>query len=82
MTSGTDLDRPDPHGSARLEEIKRAVSRLSSEEIAEFRSWFLDFDGDAWDRQIEADVAAGRLDWLADEASDDLRSGNTRALAG
>jgi hypothetical protein len=32
-------------------------------------------DAAAWDRQIEEDVAAGRLDALADEALDDLREG-------
>jgi len=49
-------------------EIERAVERLGPEELAEFRAWFDEFDADRWDRQFEADVAAGRLDALADEA--------------
>lgn len=63
-----------------VKEIESAVARLSPEELARFRSWFADFDADAWDRQFEADVAAGRLDGLADEASRDLNEGRCRDL--
>jgi hypothetical protein len=63
-----------------IQEIERAVSELTPQELAEFRRWFHDFDAAEWDRQFEADVAAGRLDALADEALADLRAGRTRAL--
>ena len=56
-------------------EIEDAVSRLSGPELAAFRTWFLEFDSAAWDRQIEEDAASGRLDALADEASRDLSAG-------
>jgi hypothetical protein len=56
-----------------LEEIEDAVRRLSSKELAAFRAWFAQLDAAAWDRQIEEDVAAGRLDALANEALNDLR---------
>ena len=58
-----------------IEEIEDAVRGLSSTELAAFRAWFADFDAAAWDHQIEEDVAAGRLDLLADEALNDLREG-------
>ncbi len=58
-----------------FEEIEDAVRRLSSKELAAFRAWFARLDAAAWDRQIEEDVAAGRLDALADEALNDLREG-------
>ena len=58
-----------------IEEIEDAVRRLSAHELAAFRAWFAEFDAAAWDRQIEEDIAAGRLDALADEALDDLRQG-------
>jgi hypothetical protein len=58
-----------------IEEIEDAVRRLSSKELATFRAWFAQFDAAAWDRQIEDDVAAGRLDALAEEALNDLREG-------
>jgi hypothetical protein len=37
--------------------------------------WFAELDAEAWDRRIEDDVTAGRLDALADEALGDLRAG-------
>lgn len=58
-----------------VNEIEEAVLRLSAAELAAFRAWFAEFDAEAWDRRIEADVASGRLDALADEALEDLRAG-------
>jgi hypothetical protein len=58
-----------------IEEIEGAVRSLSPKELAAFRSWFAEFDADAWDRQLEEDAAAGRLDALAAEALMDLREG-------
>jgi len=40
--------------------------------LAAFRASFAEFDGEIWDRQFEQDVAAGRLDALADVARRDL----------
>jgi hypothetical protein len=58
-----------------VKEIEEAVLRLSAAELATFRAWFAELDGEAWDRQIERDAASGRLDSLANEAIDDLRAG-------
>jgi hypothetical protein len=58
-----------------VKEIEEAVLRLSTAELAAFRQWFAEFDAEAWDRQLEADVAAGRLESLGDEAIEDLRAG-------
>jgi hypothetical protein len=63
-----------------IQEIERAVAELTPEERAEFREWFREFDAVEWDQQFEADVSAGRLDALADEALADLRTGRTRPL--
>lgn len=63
-----------------LSEIKRAVIGLSPEDLSRLRTWFLEFDAEAWDRQLEEDVAAGRLDALADEAVSDLAAGRTKPL--
>jgi hypothetical protein len=58
-----------------IREIEEAVLRLSAAELAAFREWFAALDADAWDRRVEEDVTAGRLDALADEALEDLRAG-------
>ena len=61
-------------------EIESAITRLSSEELNVFRTWFRDFDAEIWDREMEQDIAAGRLDRFADEALADLRSGRCSDL--
>jgi hypothetical protein len=58
-----------------IQELEKAVQALSTAELAQFRAWFAEFDADAWDRQIEEDAAAGRLDQLAAEALRDLDEG-------
>ena len=62
-----------------IEEIEAAVSQLSPAQLADFRTWFAEFEAQRWDQQLEADVAAGRLNALADEALLDSREGRTRA---
>lgn len=62
-------------------EIIEAVKKLNEEEKGLFLEQLatVDFD-DAWDRQIEADAKAGRLDFLWEEAKRDLAEGRTRPL--
>ena len=64
----------------KVEKLEREVQGLTGEELAAFRDWFAAFDAAMWDRQIEADAKAGRLDALADEALADHRAGRTRKL--
>jgi hypothetical protein len=61
--------------SNNLEKLETAVRQLSPEERAAFRTWFAVFDAEEWDRQLESDVAAGRLDWLVAEALEDCKAG-------
>jgi hypothetical protein len=60
--------------------IEREVEELSSGELAKFRQWFAAFDAEAWDRQFEADVKAGKLDALADRALRDHEAGKSTKL--
>jgi hypothetical protein len=53
---------------SKLENLEQQVQDLSPEELQRFRDWFLAFDWAAWDRQLERDVAAGKLDALAEKA--------------
>lgn len=62
---------------SKLKALEQTVSTLSAEELAEFRRWFAEFDAAAWDRQIERDVKAGKLDALADEALRDHAAGKS-----
>ncbi len=63
-----------------LQDIQTAVSQLSAKQLAAFRAWFAEFDAEIWDRELERDVAAGRLDALAEEALQALREGQCTDL--
>jgi hypothetical protein len=58
-----------------VQAIEAAVQQLPPEERAQFRAWFESFDAADWDQQIEQDVQAGALDWLAEESMADLAAG-------
>ena len=64
----------------KVEKIEQEVRQLSERELASFRAWFSEFDAAAWDRQVEADVAGGRLDAMADAALADHAAGRSRRL--
>ncbi|OGA45389.1 MAG: hypothetical protein A3F74_26960 [Betaproteobacteria bacterium RIFCSPLOWO2_12_FULL_62_58] len=64
----------------KVENLEHEVRALSPEELARFRAWFLEFDWAAWDRQIERDVRAGKLDALAEKALRDRAFGKITPL--
>jgi len=63
-----------------VESIEREVEKLTPEELAAFRTWFVEHDWQAWDRELERDVAAGRLDAFAAEALAEFERGETTEL--
>ena len=64
----------------KVERIEQEIQALSPDELAQLRAWFLEYDWAAWDRQIERDVQAGRLDELADKALRDHAADKTTPL--
>jgi hypothetical protein len=64
----------------KIDKIEQEVRALSPEELAQFRAWFLEYDWAAWDRRIERDTRAGRLDDLANKALGDHAAGKTTPL--
>lgn len=65
---------------SELQQIERRIEQLSPKELAEFRSWFVEFDARVWDDKIAADLDAGRLDNLIAEALADYKAGKAREL--
>ena len=63
-----------------IHEIEQAIRGLDTHVLAALRDWFAAFDAEIWDRQLEQDAAAGRLDRFAEEALDDLRGGRCTNL--
>jgi hypothetical protein len=65
---------------SNIAEIERAIEQLSPEEMQALRAWFAERDAVHWDRQFEADVAAGKLDALAQQALGELGQGRCTDL--
>jgi hypothetical protein len=63
-----------------VEEIRAAIERLRKRDLARLRRWFIRYDAEAWDRQIEADATAGKFDALGREALREHRAGRTKRL--
>jgi len=60
-----------------VEEIKKAAGALSVNEREELLSWLLDVD-DNWGREMARDAAAGKLDFLVEEARSAVREETLR----
>ena len=65
---------------SEVEQIESRIKSLSPGDLAELRAWFAEFDAQAWDRQIEADSVAGRLEGLVEESMSEYKAGKSRAL--
>jgi len=65
---------------SELDQLEQRIQKLSPDELAKFRAWFIEFDHLIWDRQIEADSKAGKLDGLIAEAQADYKTGNAREI--
>ena len=63
-----------------VQEIEAAVQQLSREDLSQFRDWFEHFDADAWDRQLEGDVLAGKFDRFIADGKNEIRAGKHTEL--
>jgi hypothetical protein len=65
---------------SQIEELERAISSLPEDDYGRLREWFLNRDWEFWDRQIEDDSKAGRLDFLVREAAEAKQANRLRDL--
>jgi hypothetical protein len=63
-----------------IEELQSAVAQLAAEELDRFSRWFEEFLAEQWDRRIEADILAGRLDAAGRRADEDFEAGRCTPL--
>lgn len=63
-----------------IKEIETAITKLSVEDLAELAAWFADYHVEAWDRQIERDLDAGRLDALLADVDVEYEAGKAKPL--
>ncbi|ODS32988.1 MAG: hypothetical protein SCARUB_01865 [Candidatus Scalindua rubra] len=64
----------------RVQKIEKEVSKMSPEELAQFRAWFEEFDAALWDKRFEEDAKARKLDTVAKKAIADFKKGNFKEL--
>jgi len=63
-----------------VQDIETAVTQLPKEELARFSQWFEEYLADQWDRQIEADIRAGRFEAAGKRAKADYEAGRCTPL--
>jgi hypothetical protein len=62
----------------KVQEIQAAIESLPREEYVRLREWFSERDWEQWDKQIEADSDAGKLDFLIREAVEEKAKGRLK----
>ena len=63
-----------------LTEIETAIAKLPTAEFRELLRRLNERDVDEWDRHIEEDAKAGRLDFLWEQAKREIAEGQTVPL--
>ena len=62
----------------RVEEIEQALERLSGDEFARIARRVHTLEQERWDRQMDQDASAGKLDFLIAEAREDRINGRLK----
>ncbi len=63
-----------------IREIEAAITRLTARDLAELMTWLEEHHAQVWDKQIEDDLEAGRLDNLLSEVDDEYEAGLSQPL--
>jgi hypothetical protein len=65
---------------SNIEKVESQIRSLNFDELRAFRTWFAQFDAEAWDQQIESDSKNGSLRSLADRALAEHEAGRSTPL--
>jgi hypothetical protein len=65
---------------SKLEQIETDILALSAKDFEALKQWCADLDYEQWDRQIEQDIANGRLDAFAQEALAEFQAGHCQTI--
>lgn len=63
-----------------LLEIEAAIKQLPENDIRQLAAWLQDYLDDAWDKQLEADLASGKLQGLIANAEADIAAHRVKDL--
>ena len=61
-------------------DVESAIKQLPEGEVRNLAKWLQDYLDEMWDRQIEADLASGKLDRLIAQVEEDIAANNVRDL--
>jgi hypothetical protein len=64
----------------KLEKIEQDIETLSQADVRKLADWLEEYKADLWDRQIEVDAKAGKLDTLIAEARQEIVEGKVSPL--
>mgnify|MGYP001617223212 CR=1 FL=1 len=65
---------------SKVNDLKTEIEKLPREEFTELVRWLSEKDWERWDREIEADSQAGKLDFLVREALGEKAKGSLKDL--
>lgn len=64
----------------QVDVLEKHIEELDDDSFAKLREWFIEFDHARWDKKLEADSNAGKLDFLINAALAEHQAGLTRDL--
>ncbi len=64
----------------KLEKIELEIASLDPQDVRKLADWIEDYKATLWDRQIEGDAKAGRLDRLIENARTEIAADKIRPL--
>lgn len=56
-------------------EIQEAITELTSDDLADLMKWLDDYQAKLWDKEIDGDLQAGRLDAVLAEVDEEYEAG-------
>lgn len=64
----------------QVELLEQYIAELDDNSFSKLRDWINEFDQIRWDKKLEADSNAGKLDFLINAALAEHEAGKTRDL--
>lgn len=67
-------------GTNEIEFLENRIAKLDSDSFSTLRDWLIEFDQARWDKKLEADSNAGKLDFLINAAFAEHQADKTRLM--
>jgi len=63
-----------------IREIEKAIAQLPVEDLDRLASWLEEYRARMWDKQLQEDLEAGRLDAVLAEVDEEYNAGLSQTL--